>query len=66
MVVTGYERMQHQVFIARFDAASGGLVIDERFHEKSATEPGSRMDDKTWPHGGAARGTPHGAAFSLP
>jgi hypothetical protein len=24
------------------------------------------MDTKSWPHGGKAPGTPHGAVFSLP
>jgi len=66
VVVTGYEGMQHQVFIARFDPASGQLALDERFREEGATEPGFRMDDKTWPHGGDAKGIPHGAVFSRP
>ena len=66
VVVTGYAGMQHQVFIARFDPASGKLTLDERFREEGATEPGFRMDDKTWPHGGDAKGIPHGAVFSLP
>jgi hypothetical protein len=66
VVVTGYEGMQHQVFIARFDPASGRLALDERFREEGADEPGFRMDDKTWPHGGDAKGIPHGAVFSLP
>ena len=66
VVVTGYAGMQHQVFIARFDPANGQLTLDERFREEGATEPGFRMDDKTWPHGGAARGIPHGAVFSRP
>jgi hypothetical protein len=66
VVVTGYEGMQHQVFIARFDPANGQLSLDERFREEGATEPGFRMDDKTWPHGGDAKGIPHGAVFSRP
>ena len=66
VVVTGYAGMQHQVFIARFDPASGQLALDERFREEGAAEAGFRMDDKTWPHGGAARGIPHGAVFSRP
>ena len=66
VVVTGYEGMQHQVFIARFDPASGQLALDERFREEGAAEPGFRMDDKTWPHGGDAKGIPHGAVFSRP
>ena len=58
--------MKHRLVIARFDAATGQLAIDERFREEAATEPGFRMDDKTWPHGGTARGIPHGAVFSQP
>jgi len=66
VVVTGYAGMQHQVFIARFDPASGQLALDEHFREEGAAEAGFRMDDKTWPHGGAAKGIPHGAVFSRP
>jgi hypothetical protein len=66
VVVTGYEGMRHRVVIARFDPATGELAIDERFREDGATEPGFRMDNKTWPHGGAAKGIPHGAVFSRP
>jgi hypothetical protein len=66
VAVTGYEGMQHRVFIARFDPATGALALDERFREEGASEPGFRMDDKTWPHGGNAKGIPHGAVFSRP
>ena len=64
VVVTGYQGMKHRVVIARFDPATGQLALDERFREEGAAEPGFRMDNKTWPHGGAARGIPHGAVFS--
>ena len=66
VVITGYEGMQHRVVIARFDPATGRLAVDDRFREDGATEPGFRMDDKTWPHGGSAKGIPHGAVFSRP
>jgi hypothetical protein len=66
VVVTGYQALQHRVVIARFDPATGQLAIDERFREEGASQPGFRMDDKTWPHGGAAKGIPHGAVFSRP
>ncbi|CAN5444840.1 hypothetical protein BH23ACI1_BH23ACI1_27330 [soil metagenome] len=66
VVVTGYEGMQHRVVIARLDPDTGQLAVDERFREDGATEPGFRMDNKTWPHGGTARGIPHGAVFSRP
>ena len=64
VVITGYSAMQHKVVIARFDSSTGQLSIDERFREEGATEPGFRMDNKTWPHGGNAKGKPHGAVFS--
>ncbi len=64
VVVTGYGAMKHRVAIARFDSTSGALALDERFREDGATAAGFRMDDKTWPHGGAAKAIPHGAVFS--
>jgi hypothetical protein len=66
IVVTGYAALQHLAVIARFDPASGQLTMDERFREEGASEPGFRMDNKTWPHGGNAKGIPHGAVFSRP
>jgi hypothetical protein len=64
VVITGYRSLKHRVMIARFDSATGGLAIDERFREEGAAEPGFLMDGKTWPHGGNAGGIPHGAVFS--
>ncbi len=66
VVVTGYRDLQHRVMILGFDPATGRLAVDERFREDGATEPGFRMDNKTWPHGGSAKGIPHGAVFSRP
>lgn len=66
VVITGYKALQHRVVIARFDSSSGALSIDERFREEGASTPGFRMDDKNWPHGGSAKGVPHGAVFSRP
>lgn len=66
VVITGYQGMQHRVVIARFDSATGHLSLDERFREPGASVPGYRMDDKSWPHGGSAKGIPHGALFSRP
>ena len=66
VVVTGYDAMQHRVVLARFDPVTGQLAVEERFREEGATEPGFRMDNKTWPHGGNAKGIPHGAVFGLP
>jgi len=64
VVVTGYAAMQHRVELLTFDPATGGLVRDARFRETGAAEPGFRLDNKRWPHGGAAAGIPHGAVFS--
>jgi hypothetical protein len=64
VAITGYREMKHRVILARFDSATGQLAIDERFREEERSEPGFRMDDKTWPHGGNAKAIPHGAVFS--
>jgi hypothetical protein len=66
VVVTGYGEMKHRVLIARFDSATGRLSLDDRFREPAASAPGFRMDDKTWPHGGNAKGIPHGSVFGRP
>ena len=66
VVVTGYGDLRNRVMMLRFDPLTGALTLDQRFRERGATEPGFRMDDKTWPHGGSAKGIPHGAVFSRP
>ncbi len=66
LVVTGYHGLKHRVVIARFDASSGALTLDERFRDEGTGEPGYRMDNKSWPHGGRAKGIPHGAVFDRP
>ena len=66
VVVTGYGAMKHRVLIARFDSATGQLSLDDRFREPGARTPGFRMEDKTWPHGGNAKGIPHGSVFGRP
>ncbi len=66
VVITGYGELSHRVVIATFDESTGTLALDRRFRDEGATEPGMRMDNKTWPHGGNAAGTPHGAVFSAP
>lgn len=66
VVVTGYGDLRNRVMMLRFDPVTGALTLDQRFRERGATEPGYRMDDKTWPHGGSAKGIPHGAVFSRP
>lgn len=63
VVITGYGAMLHRIVMARFDAATGGLELDERFGDGSPDAPGFRMDGRAWPHGGNARGVPHAAVF---
>jgi hypothetical protein len=64
LVVTGYAGLQHRVVVAQFNAQTGALSLDTRFREAGAAAPGFYMDNKTWPHGGKAKGVPHGAVFS--
>jgi hypothetical protein len=66
IVITGYGDMMHRIVLATFDEATGRLELDERFRDDGATQPGLRMDNTSWPHGGTSVGTPHGAVFSLP
>ncbi len=66
VVVTGYATMEHTVQMLRFDEKTGQLALDTRFREAGAAIPGFRMEQKQWPHGGTAKGIPHGAVFSRP
>ena len=65
VVITGYGDLKNRVVMANFDETTGRLTIDERFRDAAATQPGIRMDNKSWAHGGSAPGLPHGAVFSL-
>ncbi len=64
VVVTGYGSMRHRVNLLHLDLSSGALTLDSRFRDAGSGTSGVRMDNKTWPHGGAAPGVPHGAVFS--
>lgn len=66
VVITGYQAMRTRVLLARFDAKTGKLALDERFRAKGSTEPGLRMEGIEWPHGGRGAAVPHGAVFSRP
>ena len=66
VVVTGYASMQHTAHMLRFDSATGVVTHDTRFRDAGVAVGGFRMDNKTWPHGGNAKGVPHGAVFSRP
>ena len=64
VVITGYKAMQYRVVLVNFDEATGQLTLDTKFRDPGAKEPGVRLDNKTWPHGGQAGAVPHGAVFS--
>lgn len=66
VVITGYRSLRTRVLIARFDPATGQLALDERFRIAGSAEPGFRMENVAWPHGGSAAAMPHGAVFSRP
>lgn len=66
LVITGYGGLASKVLLAQFDSSTGQLSLDERFRDAGSAEPGFRMDNKAWPHGGSASAVPHGAVFSRP
>ncbi len=66
VVITGYKALRTRVLMARFDPTSGRLTLDQRFRAAGSAEPGFRMENITWPHGGTAAAIPHGAVFSRP
>jgi len=66
VVITGYRSLKTRVLIARFDPATGALALDERFRAAGSSEPGYRMENVQWPHGGSGAAVPHGAVFSRP
>lgn len=66
VVITGYQAMKTRVLLARFDARTGRLALDERFRAAGSSEPGFRMENTPWPHGGRGSAIPHGAVFSRP
>ena len=62
----GKGAMQSRLLIAKIDAKTGKLSLDETFREKGAERPGISFDREDWLHGNNGRGIPHGAVFSRP
>ena len=56
VVITGYGGMKHRVMIARFDSATGRLVVDERFREEGRPSLASGWTTRPGPTGGTRRG----------
>lgn len=52
-----------RLYILKLDAKTGKLSIDESFRDTDG-KAGFNMAGKTWPHGWAGDGKPHGAVFS--
>jgi len=64
MVLTGFENLQNQIVMINV-GKNGELTIDTRFHNSGAgAEPGIRLDQAHWPHGGSGAAVPHGVVFS--
>lgn len=66
IVITGYRAMRTRVLIAHFNARTGRLALDRRFRAQDSSEPGVRLENIAWPHGGSGAAMPHGAVFSRP
>ena len=60
LVVTGREP---RLFLVKLDQATGGLTMDNRFHDADG-KPGFNFADREWPHGWKGSGLPHGVVFS--
>ena len=57
------KRVPVTCFLALFACAPAAAP---RFRKPGARVAGFRMDDKTWPHGGSAKGISHGSVFARP
>jgi hypothetical protein len=55
LVITGYEKLEGRVLMARFDSATGSLSLDARFGDAGSELPGFKL-----------AGRPHGAVFGPP
>lgn len=62
----GKGALESRLLIAKIDAKTGKLSLDETFREKGSAQPGINFDREDWPHGKNGRGIPHGAVFSRP
>jgi hypothetical protein len=63
LVVTGYAATRHRVILARFDAATGRLTLDQEFSAGDG-RPGISFYRDQWPHGPSGPGDPRAVVFS--
>jgi hypothetical protein len=63
VVTASGEASLHQLYLLKFDQATGKLTVDTAFHDDHGN-PGFQFDDRQWPHGWKGSGAPHGVVFS--
>ena len=61
LVITGHE--QSWLLVARFDAKTGELALDNTFREPGSSRLGLNFDRQDWPHGKTGPAVVHGALF---
>ena len=54
---------EERVYVARIDAETGDLALDERFRDPDADRPGVSSGRAEWPHGATGVARPHGSVF---
>ncbi len=62
-VVNSPGAADHRVWMARADAATGALSLDEAFRDPGSAEPGVDFNRASWPHGPTGDAVPHGVVF---
>lgn len=60
----GDKELKSRLLMARIDAKTGKLSLDETFRPAGATRSGVDFDRPNWPHGDSDKAIPHGAVFS--
>ena len=64
VVITGYQKLESRVLLAKVDRATGVLRLDSTFTTAGAAQVGVDFGRERWPHGLTGRAIPHGAVFS--
>jgi hypothetical protein len=54
---------EERLYVARLDAQSGALSLDERFRDSGSDRPGVSFERAEWPHGRTGAARPHGTVF---
>ena len=64
LVITGYDKIESRVLLARLDRTTGALRLDTTFRTRDAELPGVDFGREQWPHGPTGAAIPHGAVFN--